>query len=149
MISRPRPKAKHNIIMPSSRAVTWLLAYKLWENCGGWLSHLGVLMGCVWWIWNRGSLTDRGFLMGAPIVLIVESVAILLMEALGGDIVCWWSVRYSVWELCCRYPLFPQFPLFIARPPVLSTTLNCIIMLSRLLRQHVARAYGQDTLYWL
>ena len=30
------------------------------------------------------------------IVLIVESVANLLMEALGGDIVCWWSVRYSV-----------------------------------------------------
>ena len=32
--------------------------------------------------------TDRGFLMGVPIVLIVESVAILLMEALGGDVVC-------------------------------------------------------------
>ena len=41
-------------------------------------------------------MTDRGFLMGIPIVLIVESMAILLMEALGGDIVCWWSVRYSV-----------------------------------------------------
>ena len=34
--------------------------------------------------------------MGVSIVLIVESVAILLMEALGGDIDCWWSVRYSV-----------------------------------------------------
>ena len=44
---------------------------------------------------------------------------------------------------------FPQFSLFIARPPVLGTMLNCIIMLSRLLRQHMARAYGQDTLYWL
>ena len=44
---------------------------------------------------------------------------------------------------------FLKFPLFIVRPPVLSTTLNCIIMHSRLLRQHVARAYGQDTLYWL
>ena len=44
---------------------------------------------------------------------------------------------------------FPQFLLFIARPPVLSTTLKGIIMHSRLLRQHVARAYGQDTLYWL
>ena len=41
-------------------------------------------------------MTVRGFLMGVPIVFIVESVAILLMEALGGDIVCWWSVRYSV-----------------------------------------------------
>ena len=41
-------------------------------------------------------MTDRGFLMGVPIVLIVESVAIPLMEALGGDNVCWWSVRYSV-----------------------------------------------------
>ena len=41
-------------------------------------------------------MTDRGFLMDVPIVLIVERVAILLMEALGGDIVCWWSVRYSV-----------------------------------------------------
>ena len=41
-------------------------------------------------------MTDRGFLMGVPIVFIVESVAILLMEALSGDIVCWWSVRYSV-----------------------------------------------------
>ena len=41
-------------------------------------------------------MTDRGFLMGIPIVLIVESVAILLMETLGGDIVCWWSVRHSV-----------------------------------------------------
>ena len=40
-------------------------------------------------------MTDRGFLMGVSIVLIVESVAILLMEALGGEIVCWWSVRYS------------------------------------------------------
>ena len=42
-----------------------------------------------------------------------------------------------------------NFSIFIARPPVLSTTLNCIIMLSRLLRQHVAHVYGQDTLYWL
>ena len=41
-------------------------------------------------------MTDRGFLMGVPIVLIVENVAIFLMEALSGDIVCWWSVRYSV-----------------------------------------------------
>ena len=41
-------------------------------------------------------MTVRGFLMDVPIVFIVESVAILLMEALGGDIVCWWSVRYSV-----------------------------------------------------
>ena len=41
-------------------------------------------------------LTDRGFLMNVPIVLIVENVAILLMEALGDDIVCWWSVRYSM-----------------------------------------------------
>ena len=41
-------------------------------------------------------MTDRGFLMDVPIVLIVEIVAILLMEALGGDVVCWWSVRYSV-----------------------------------------------------
>ena len=31
-------------------------------------------------------MTDRGFLMGIPIVLIVENVAILLMEALGGDV---------------------------------------------------------------
>ena len=31
-------------------------------------------------------MTDRGFLMGFPIVLIVESVAILLMEGLGGDV---------------------------------------------------------------
>ena len=54
---------------------------------------------------------------------------------------------------CENYAVVPlfflYFSLFIARPPVLSTTLNCIIMLSRLLRQHVARAYGQDTLYWL
>ena len=41
-------------------------------------------------------LIDRGFLMGVPIVLIVENVVFLLMEALGSDIVCWWSVRYSV-----------------------------------------------------
>ena len=41
-------------------------------------------------------LIDRGFLMDVPIVLIVENVAILLMEALGGDVVCWWSVHYSV-----------------------------------------------------
>ena len=34
--------------------------------------------------------------MGVPIVLIVESVTILLMEGLGGDIVHWWSVHYSV-----------------------------------------------------
>ena len=33
--------------------------------------------------------------MGVSIVPIVESVAILLMEALGGDVV-WWSVHYSV-----------------------------------------------------
>ena len=55
--------------------------------------------------------------------------------------------------LCENYAVvtlfFPQIPLFIARPPVLSTTLKGIIMHSRLLRQHVARAYGQDTLYWL
>ena len=54
---------------------------------------------------------------------------------------------------CENYAVAPlfflNFSLFIARPPVLSTTLNCIIMLLRLLRQHVARAYGQDTLYWL
>ena len=40
--------------------------------------------------------------------------------------------------LCVRiipsYPLFPQFPFIYARSPVLSTMLNCIIMLSRLLR---------------
>ena len=32
-------------------------------------------------------MTDRGFLMGVSIVPIVESVAILLMEALGSDVV--------------------------------------------------------------
>ena len=31
-------------------------------------------------------MTDRGFLMGVSIVPIVESVAILLMETLGGDV---------------------------------------------------------------
>ena len=31
-------------------------------------------------------LADRGFLMGVSIVFIVESVAVLLMEALGGDV---------------------------------------------------------------
>ena len=31
-------------------------------------------------------LTDRGFLLGVSIVLIVESVAFLLMKALGGDV---------------------------------------------------------------
>ena len=55
--------------------------------------------------------------------------------------------------LCENYAVvtlfFLKFPLFIARPPVLSTTLKGIIMHSRLLQQHVARAYGQDTLYWL
>ena len=44
-ISWPRPKAKHNINMPLPWAVTLLLAYKFWENCGGWLSHLGVFDG--------------------------------------------------------------------------------------------------------
>ena len=38
------------------------------------------------------------------------------------------SLVYDVWELCCRTPLFPLFFLFIARPPVLGMTLNCIIM---------------------
>ena len=33
-----------------------------------------------------------------------------------------------LWELCHHTPLFPLFFLFIATPPVLSTTLNCIIM---------------------
>ena len=32
-------------------------------------------------------MVDRGFLMGVPIVPIVESVAVLLMETLGGDVV--------------------------------------------------------------
>ena len=31
-------------------------------------------------------MTDRGFLMGVSIVPFVERVAILLMEALGGDV---------------------------------------------------------------
>ena len=31
-------------------------------------------------------MTDRGFLMGVSIVSIVESVAVLLMEALGNDV---------------------------------------------------------------
>ena len=60
------------------------------------------------------------------------------------------SPRFPLCENYAVVPLFfLYFSLFIARPPVLGTTLNCIIMLSRLLRQHVARAYGQDTLYWL
>ena len=33
-------------------------------------------------------MVDRGFLMGVFIVPIVESVAVLLMEALGGDGLC-------------------------------------------------------------
>ena len=31
-------------------------------------------------------MADRGFLMGISIVSIVESVAVLLMEGLGGDV---------------------------------------------------------------
>ena len=34
----------------------------------------------------------------------------------------------QLWELCHRTPLFPLFPPIYARSPVLSTTLNCIIM---------------------
>ena len=39
----------------------------------------------------------------------------------------------------------PLFPLFILIPPVLSMTLNCIIMLSRQLGQYVERIHSQDT----
>ena len=54
-------------------------------------------------------MTVRGFLMGVPIVLIVESVAILLMEALGGDVVCCWSVRYSVVGLRVSLVIYKEF----------------------------------------
>ena len=54
-------------------------------------------------------MTIRGFLMGVPIVFIVESVAILLMEALGGDMVRWWSVRYSVVGLRVSLVIYKEF----------------------------------------
>ena len=40
-------------------------------------------------------MLDRGF-DGVSIVSIVEILTVLLMEGLGGDEFCWWSVRYSV-----------------------------------------------------
>ena len=36
-------------------------------------------------------------------------------------------------RIMTSYPLFPQFLFIYARPPVLSTMINCIIMLSQLL----------------
>ena len=56
-------------------------------------------------------MTDRVFLMGltSSIVLIVEGVAILLMEALGGDVVCWWSVRYLVVGLRVSLVIYKEF----------------------------------------
>ena len=54
-------------------------------------------------------MTDRGFLMDVLIVPIVESVAILLMEALGGDVVCWWSVCYSVVGLRVSLVVYKEF----------------------------------------
>ena len=46
---------------------------------------------------KQGFFDRYGFSDGCPYCsFIVESVAILLMEVLGGDVVCWWSVRYSV-----------------------------------------------------
>ena len=70
--------------------------------------------------------------MGIPIVLIVEIVAILLMEALGGDIICWWSVRYSVVGLRVSLMIYKEFcsslELFLttATPLSSSTILNNI-----------------------
>ena len=43
------------------------------------------------------------------------------------SLVIWGPIFYLL-ELCRHTPLFPLFLLIYARPPVLGTTLNCIIM---------------------
>ena len=55
----------------------------------------------------------------------------------------------TIISFCENYAIttlfLPLFPLFILIPPVLSMTLNCIIMLSRQLGQYVERIHSQDT----
>ena len=53
-------------------------------------------------------MLDRGF-DGAFIVSIVESVAVLLMEGLGGDVFVWWSVCYSVVGLRVSLMIYKEF----------------------------------------
>ena len=57
----------------------------------------------------------------------------------------WWLV----WELCCHTPLFPQFLSIYCKTSCPRHDVKLHNYASRLLQQHVARAYGQDTLYWL
>ena len=83
-------------------------------------------------------MTVRGFLMGVPIVLFVVSVAVLLMEALGGDIVCWWSVHYSVVGLRVSLMIYKEFVRCLSRssqqlllPPLQQfLTTSCRLFLS-------------------
>ena len=106
----------------------------------GKLWRLAESLRGIWWAMYDGFETGVLWQIGVfwwlfPLFFIVESMAILLMEALGGVIVCWWSVRYSVVglrvslvvykEFCSSLELFPP----TATPPSSSTILNNITSL--------------------
>ena len=59
------------------------------------------------------------------------------------------SLVLSLWELCRCTPLFPQFLPIYCKTSCPRHNVKLHNYASQLLRQHVARAYGQDTLYWL
>ena len=81
-------------------------------------------------------MVDRGFLMGVFIVPIVESVAVLLMEALGGDGLCAIqlvglrvSFRYIYKEFVRRWSCSSQQLLFPLLQPFLTTSPRYFLLL--------------------